>query len=58
MYLFTLVIDAVLPSDDDVMNKKSYTFKKSMQMQNKKNVPVPGIRIPMRAVQNRFMKKG
>jgi len=40
------------------MNKESYTFQKSMQMQNKKNIPVPRIRIPMRAVQNRFMKEG
>lgn len=55
MYLLTyVVIDALLPSDDDIMSdggNDSYTFKNRMRGRN--NVPLPGIRVPMRVVQNR-----
>ena len=54
-YVF-VVIDAVLPSNNDVMKNRSFTFRKNMKGQN--NAPVPGIRIPMRAVQKQFMKRG
>ena len=51
-----IVIDALLPSDDDLMNKDNFTFQKSMRGQN--NAPLPGIRIPSKIVKNRGMKAG
>ena len=55
-YVF-LAIDAVLPSNNDVMKNRSFVFQKNMRGR-KKNTPVPGIRIPMGAVQKQFMKRG
>ena len=49
-----IVIDALLPSDDDLMNNDDFTFQISRRGQN--NAPLPGIRIPSRVVQNRGMR--
>ena len=49
-----LDIDVTLPSEDDV--KKGRNFKRNMRRQ--KNVPVPGITIPMSVIQNRFKREG
>ena len=51
-----IVIDALLPSDDDLMNNDSFTFQRGMRGRN--NAPLPGIRIPSSVVQNRGMKNG
>ena len=57
MYINVLiVIDAVLPSSDDIMKNRSYMFKRNMR--NKTNAPLLGIRIPMGVVKKRFMKEG
>ena len=53
---FIVVIDAVLLSRNDVMRNRSFTFQR--RMRNQRNTPVPGIRIPMRTVQRRFMREG
>ena len=49
-----IVIDALLPSDDDLMNNDDFTFQISRHGQN--NIPLLGIRIPSRVVQNRGMR--
>ena len=54
--LLYVVIDALLPSDDDLMNNDSFTFQRRMRGRN--NAPLPEIRIPSRVVQNRGMKNG
>ena len=51
-----IVIDALLPSDDDLMNNDNFTFQRSMCGQN--NAPLPRIRIPSSIVQNRGMRAG
>ena len=53
---FHIVIDALLPSDDDLMNNDNFTFQRRMRGRN--NAPLPGIRIPSRVVQNRGMGGG
>ena len=53
--ILRIVIDAVLVSNEDVMRNRSFTFQR--RMQNRRNAPVPGIRIPMRTVRRRFMRE-
>ena len=53
-FLFKLVVDAILPSEDDVIQMPQ--FKKDMQI--RRNVPAPGIKIPMSVIQNQFKKEG
>lgn len=55
--LFYIVIDAVLPSDDDLMKNGSFMFQKNVRMEPNR-APVPGIRIPMSVVHKQSMKKG
>ena len=55
-YSLLVVIDAVMPSDDDVMKNSSFTFQKNMS--GWKNATVPGIKIPTHTVYKLFTKKG
>ena len=51
-----VVFDAVLLSQDDLMNSSRIMFQGNISNQNR--IPVPGIRVPMRAVRQQFMREG